>query len=151
MNKQNRIIRIGFLVLFTLISSVVWAKDPVFTKFLSSDAVSGYDPVAYFTQSRPVKGSDDFSFKYKDAKWYFSSQENLELFKSNPDKYAPQYGGYCAWAVAQGYTADGNPMNWAIRDGKLYLNYNTSIQDKWLKDVDAFIIKANQNWPKVLE
>ncbi|MEL7173254.1 MAG: YHS domain-containing (seleno)protein, partial [Pseudomonadota bacterium] len=85
------------------------------------------------------------------ATWRFSSAENRDLFVENPEKYAPQYGGYCAWAVAQGYTAATDPEAWAIVDDKLYLNYNKSVQAKWEKDVPGHIASADGNWPTVLE
>lgn len=127
------------------------AAPEVFTGRFSDLAVGGYDPVAYFVAGAPTKGSKDFAFDYNGAVWRFSSAENLEKFKANPTAYAPQYGGYCAWAVAQGYTAPGNPQNWAVRNGKLYLNYNDKVQSDWLKDPDGFIAKANANWPSVLD
>jgi YHS domain-containing protein len=139
------------MVALLFFSTNVFAGDRIFTKVFSDKAVSGYDPVAYFIEGKPVKGDTQFKFIYMDADWYFSSLENLEKFKSHPDKYAPQYGGYCAWAVAQGNTAAGNPMNWTIHNGKLYLNYNDDIQEKWLKDIDELIRKGDQNWPEVVE
>jgi len=126
------------------------AKPDVSTGRFSSLAVGGYDPVAYFGEGEPVKGSKDYSYDYQGATWRFSSQDNLEQFKADPDAYAPQYGGYCAWAVAQGYTAPGNPQNWSVRDGRLYLNYNDKVQSDWLKDPEGFIVKADENWPAVL-
>lgn len=90
-------------------------------------------------------------FKYKGAKWYFSTAENLEKFKSNSDKFAPQYGGYCAWAVAQGNTAEGNPNHWTVYNDKLYLNYDETIQNKWLNKIEHFVSDADKNWPHVLD
>lgn len=126
-----------------------FAADPVYTSIWNNKAASGYDVVAYFTQGKPVKGSSTYSFKYKGAVWFFSTKENLEAFKANPAKYAPQYGGYCAWAIAQGKTASGDPKYWKIVDGKLYLNYDSDIQKKWEKDIPGFIKKANGHWPGI--
>lgn len=126
-------------------------KAPVYTGSFSNVAVEGYDPVAYFTEGKPVKGDKDFTFEYQGADFRFASAENLARFKADPAKYAPQYGGYCAWAVAQGKTAKGDASHWRIVDGKLYLNYNKSIQKKWEADTDGFIASANANWPTVLE
>lgn len=113
-------------------------------------AVSGYDPVAYFTLGKPTKGSDTFKTTYKGAEWRFASASNLAAFKTNPDRYAPQYGGYCAWAVSQGYTASGDPTVWKIVGNKLYLNYNQEIGARWSKNIPGFIKSANQNWPKII-
>ena len=126
------------------------ASDPIYTSFMSNNAVGGYDTVAYFTEGAPVKGSSDYSTDYMGATFKFSSQENLDKFKANPTAFAPQYGGYCAWAIAHDKTAKGNPKNWTIVDGKLYLNYNSSIQEKWTADKAALIQKADGYWPAVL-
>lgn len=135
----------------SLLSAPAFAASPeVYTGLLSNLAVGGYDPVAYFDAGAPAKGSKEFSFNYNGATWRFASAENLEKFKANPSAYAPQYGGYCAWAVSQNYTAPGNPENWSVRGGKLYLNYDDKVQSDWLKDPDGFIAKADVNWPAVL-
>lgn len=127
------------------------AKDPVYTGRFSDLAVDGHDAVAYFSEGKPVKGSSEFETEYNGAVWRFSSAENLAAFTSDPEAYTPQYGGYCAWAVSQGYTARGNPDNWRIVDGKLYLNYNEEVQKRWEEDIPGFIELANANWPSVLE
>jgi YHS domain-containing protein len=132
-------------------SAAAFAKDPVYTRRFNNNAVEGYDVVAYFTAGEPVKGDNQFSYDYNGAKWRFSSAENRDAFIADPAKYAPQYGGYCAWAVSQGYTARGNPNNWTIVDDKLYLNYNDRVQQGWLQDVPGFIALANENWPDVLK
>lgn len=126
------------------------AKPPVYTDFLSDVAMGGYDPVSYF-QNKPAKGSNRFEFSYQGVKWRFVSAENLAAFKASPAKYAPQYGGYCAWAVSQGYTAKGDPAFWRIVDGKLYLNFDATVQQRWEKDIPGFINKANGNWPRVIQ
>jgi YHS domain-containing protein len=140
---------VGFLAQATL--SPALADDPVYTGIFSSLAVSGYDPVAYFTDGKPVEGSSDYEYEWKGATWRFASAANLAAFKMDPEKYAPQYGGYCAWAVSQGYTASADPDVWRIVDGKLYLNYSKDIQQKWEKDIPGNISKADTNWPKVLD
>lgn len=127
------------------------ADNEVYTGHFSNLAVGGYDPVAYFEQGEPAKGQPQYSYEYKGATWRFSSAENLASFTADPDAYAPQFGGYCAWAVSQGYTAPGNPKNWSVVEGKLYLNYNDKVQRDWEKDIPGFIAKANENWPGVLE
>jgi YHS domain-containing protein len=140
----------GFLA-FLLLSVPVEAKDPVYTGTFSSLAVSGYDPVAYFTEGKPVEGTSAFEHKWNGATWRFANAKNLEAFKADPEAYAPQYGGYCAWAVSQGYTASSDPNAWRIVGKKLYLNYDREVQQTWEKDAAGNIVKADGNWPKVLE
>lgn len=126
------------------------AKAPVYTGLFSKVAVSGYDPVAYFTAGKPVEGSKDFTASWMGAEYHFASAANRDRFKADPARYAPQYGGYCAWAVSQGYTAPGDPKVWKIVDGRLYLNYDASVGRTWSADIPGNIAKANANWPKVL-
>jgi len=113
-------------------------------------AIKGFDPVAYFTMGKPVKGAEQFSYEWKGAKWLFSEKDHLDLFTADPEKYAPKYGGYCAYAVSQGTTADIEPDSWSIVDGKLYLNLNKDVQKLWTGDMKAYIEKADRNWPAVL-
>lgn len=127
------------------------AKDPVYTGTFSSLAVSGYDPVAYFTEGRPVEGRKDLELEWNGATWRFTNADNLAAFQAEPERFAPQYGGYCAWAVSQGYTASSDPEAWRVVDGKLYLNYSKSVQSRWAQDIPGNIEKADANWPKVLE
>ncbi len=133
------------------------ADEPIYTGLFNNRAVSGYDTVAYFTEGKPVKGNKKFRTDYMDTEWRFSSQENLDLFLADPAKYAPQYGGYCAWAMGggdngtRGYKASGDPKQWEIVDGKLYLNYNAEIKDKWVQDIPGFIEKADRFYPVVVD
>lgn len=138
------------VVLLSVCSFSAHAKDPIYTSTFSNNAIKGYDTVAYFTQGKAVKGDSDYSTEYKQAKWLFSSQENLDLFTANPEKYAPQYGGYCAYAVAQNTTASIKPELFTIHNGKLYLNYNQKFNNKWLGSKEQYIIDADKNWPAVL-
>ena len=126
------------------------AKDPVYTGTFSDLAVSGYDPVAYFTQGGPVEGSSAFQHEWNGATWRFVSAENRDRFAADPEAFEPRYGGYCAWAVSQGYTASSVPEAWRIVDGKLYLNYSLSVQKRWEADIPGNIAKADANWPDVL-
>ena len=126
-------------------------KDPIYTAKRSNLALQGYDTVAYFTVGEPTKGTADFTTTYQGAEFRFVSEENLNLFLADPEAYAPQYGGYCAWAIAQGKTAKGDARRWAVVDGKLYLNYNKGIQRKWDRDRAGFITSANEHWPTVLQ
>lgn len=123
---------------------------PIYTGLFSNTAVQGHDVVAYFTEGRPVEGSRAFTTEYQGAEFRFVSQQNLDTFLAEPEAYAPQYGGYCAWAVAQGQRAKGDARHWAIVDGKLYLNFNEDIQSDWNADRENFITQADENWPTVL-
>ncbi|HKK34814.1 MAG TPA: YHS domain-containing (seleno)protein [Paracoccaceae bacterium] len=126
------------------------AGDPVYSDWFGL-AIRGYDPVAYFTEERPVEGDRAHSLEWKGATWRFASAEHRAMFEADPEAYAPQYGGYCAYAVAQGGTASVDPEQWRIVDGKLYLNYDASVQERWLADIPGHISKADANWPGVLE
>lgn len=145
------ILRSSAAVLLSVFSLFAFADDPIHTGLFNNLAVGGYDAVAYFTEGQPVEGQSDYSTEWMGAEWRFASAENLEAFTADPEAYAPQYGGYCAWAVAQGKTAAGDPEQWEIVDGRLFLNYNKKIQDRWLANRDAFITQADANWPKVIE
>jgi YHS domain-containing protein len=114
-------------------------------------AINGYDTVAYFTVGKPVKGLDSFVYEWNGAKWKFSSQDNLDLFKGSPEKYAPQYGGYCAYGVAQGSLVKVEPDQFTVRDGKLYLNYDAGVQSKWLKDIPGYNKAADAKFPSLLK
>ena len=113
-------------------------------------AIRGTDPVAYFTEASPVAGKSEFTHEWSGATWLFASAENRDLFVANPEKYAPQYGGFCAWAVSQGSTAPIDPQAWKIVDGKLYLNFSKGVQSRWEKDIPGNIAKADSNWPNLL-
>jgi YHS domain-containing protein len=113
-------------------------------------AIKGYDPVAYFTDSRPTRGLPEFKYVWKRAEWRFASSDHLEMFKKDPEKYAPRYGGYCAYAVGQGKTADIDPEAWTIYEGKLYLNLDKDVQRLWEKDMREYIRQADENWPRML-
>ena len=110
----------------------------------------GYDVVAYFTDRKPVKGTPQFTHEYGGVKWQFASAEHRDLFKADPAKYAPQYGGYCAYGVAVGGLYDVQPDNaWSVIDGKLYLNKDRGVQQTWLKDIPGYVTKADATWPKL--
>ncbi len=113
-------------------------------------AVDGSDVVAYFTEGRPIAGNEAITHDYMGVIWQFSSTENRDLFAANPEAYAPQYGGYCAFAVSQGYTASTVPEAWSIVDDKLYLNFSTSVRRRWERDIPGHIMAADANWPSVL-
>ncbi len=126
------------------------AKAEIYTGWFSNVAVDGHDVVALFTERAVEKGSVQFETTHKGAEWRFVSQENLDRFLADPDAFVPEYGGYCAWAMAQGYLAKGNPNFATKRDGKLYLNYDAKVQETWETDIPGFIEKADANWPGIL-
>ncbi len=150
MKKLSRIISSLILVL-AFCNPANAAEDPIYTSLFSSNAAGGYDVTAYFTDMKPVKGNKKFQTEYMGATWLFASQENLDKFIQDPEKYAPQYGGYCAWAAARGDTYKGDPEYWSLHDGKLYLNFDQEVKDKWLRDKESFISKADARWPALLE
>ena len=124
------------------------AKEPVFST--GDGAIRGYDPVAYFTQGQALKGSRDISFTWNSAEWHFSSEQNRAAFVSAPEKYAPAYGGYCAYAVANGYTATTDPDAWSVVNGRLFLNYSLGVKKRWEKNISGYIKSGDANWPAVL-
>jgi hypothetical protein len=144
----------GCLLLIGLSAHAAPPVNTLKNSFFSSPtdtAISGYDTVAYFTENKPVKGLDANVFEWKGAKWKFASAGNLELFKANPDKYAPQYGGYCAYGVAKDSLVKIDPDQFTILDGKLYLNYDAGVQKDWNKDRAGFINAANAKFPDLLK
>ena len=134
----------GFAALLVLAGPAL-AVDPTFNT--DGTAIRGYDPVAYFTDGKPVEGKAEFSVDHNGAQWRFATAEHRELFAADPEKYAPQFGGYCAWAVANNYTAPIDPDAWTIKDDKLYLNYSKLVRARWALDKDGNIAKATANWP----
>lgn len=138
-----------FLAFSAGMTALAADRVDVINRDRSSLALKGYDPVAYFQQGRSVKGTSLFSYRWMDSTWHFASAESRDLFASDPQKYAPQYGAYCSWAVSRGYTADTDPDAWKIVDGKLYLNYSKSVQRKWETDIPGNIRKADGNWPSL--
>ncbi len=116
----------------------------------SGVALKGYDPVAYFTRSAPTPGNPAIVATHDDATYRFATQENRRLFQANPAKYLPVYGGFCAYGVAQGYKVKIEPEAWRIVDGRLYLNYDLSIREKWAMDIPGYVGAANKNWPGLL-
>lgn len=131
-----------------LLSSVARAEKPVNTTFFGKLALHGYDAVSYFDAS-PRKGVQEFSHEWMGARWLFASAANRDAFAAQPEKFAPQFGGYCAWAVSEGYTADIDPLAWDIVEGRLYLNYNREVQAKWRAERLERIPRGRVNWEKI--
>lgn len=128
---------------------VAQADQPMFAS-RDGAAIGGYDTVAYFMSGEPVRGHRDIAVQWKGAVWLFSSQRNRETFESNPRAFAPQYGGYCAYAVSRGGTSQTDPRAWRIVDGKLYLIHNNAVLRLWLDDLAGNIGLSDANWPAVL-
>lgn len=133
---------------FALASPALAAKAPIYAE--GGVAINGYDPVAYFTEGAPVEGLAEFSTSYMGADWRFASAEARDTFVADPEAYAPQYGGYCSYAVSKGGTATSSPNAWTVYEGKLYLNYNLVVRGIWSRDIPGHIAKADANWPGVL-
>ena len=142
--------RLTLLALGAICCLSVLAIDPIYTGFFSNRAIQSHDTVAYFTEGRPVKGKKKYTRKYKNADWLFSSEENMNMFVANPEKYAPQYGGYCAYAVAQGSAASIEPDQFTVYKGKLYLHCSQLINERWAANKDWFIAEADKHWPNLL-
>jgi YHS domain-containing protein len=125
-------------------------EAPIYTSWRNNVAVGGYDAVSFFVGT-PQEGKSEFSTIYKGAEWHFQTEANRDLFLANPTAFTPQYGGYCAWAISRGKLAKGSPKYWYVEDGKLYLNFNSRIRERWLADKASFIKVADRRWPSILE
>ena len=118
-------------------------------KSLAGDvAIKGYDTVAYFKSGKALKGNESFTFQWHNMTWYFSTKDNRDLFAASPEKYAPQYDGFCAWAMTEARKANTDPEVWKIVNGKLYLNCSRTAYEKWNRDIPGNIKKADTNWLK---
>lgn len=140
-----------FLVLVILVAAMAAAcSNTAEVIALNADeagnALKGYDAVAYFVVNNAVKGDVKYAYVWNGAKWLFSSEENMNKFMADPEAYAPQFGGYCAYAVSEGYTADADPEAWKVVEGKLFLNYNRDIQKTWEKNEAERIENGKKNW-----
>lgn len=136
-------------VVLVALSQGAAADGVVNSSFFGNTAIHGYDPVAYFEEGRPVEGSGEYEHAWMGADWRFARAENRDRFAADPERYAPQYGGYCAYAVSQGTTADIDPEAWKVVDGKLYLNLSKDVQKLWEQDIPGYIEKADANWPEI--
>ena len=143
---MNRVRGLIAIAAFSLLSAAAYAGD-----FFETDGVAlrGYDPVAYFASAKPQQGQSQYSYDYKGSRFYFSSEENRRAFMETPEKYAPQFGGYCAYGTSQGYKVSTQPDAFAVVKDKLYLNYNKKVQGIWQQDVPGNIERAEKNWPEV--
>lgn len=134
-------------LLLALLADAVAQKAAIFNR--NGIAIGGYDVVAFFTDSKPIMGNKSFSYQWQDVSWYFASQQHLDSFRLSPEKYAPQYGGYCAYGTSEGHKAPTEIDTWKIVDGKLFFNYNKAVQKLWLKDQQNLIKKADERWPLI--
>jgi len=134
------------LILISFLVSCTKESDLSANAIPEMKAIAGYDPVAYHKESKPVSGSEDFFYVWNHAKWHFSCKENMEVFKENPERYAPQYNGYCAFGLSRNDFVEVDPEAWAIVNNKLYLTYNHEIRNAWLQDKRNYIAKADRNW-----
>ena len=148
-SRRTLLLAVAAAPVLGILSRPAFAAKP---RFYSEKgvAIDGSDAVAYFTQGAPVKGKAEFTYDWMGTSWRFSTAANRDSFAANPERFAPQYGGYCAYAVSEGYTASTIPEAWKIVDGKLYLNYSRRIQRRWEKEIPERIAAANKNWPAVL-
>jgi YHS domain-containing protein len=148
------VLRLTLLALFTVpvAAAAPAASNPAPEINVEADhlAARGYDVTAYFLQGKTVRGSKAHQLEYKGATWRFASADALAKFKADPAAFEPQFGGYCAWAVSQGYIAPGDPEQWKIVDGKLYLNFNARAKELWVADQADAIKRGQANWPGVL-
>ena len=142
----NRFFRLIAIAALALLSTPALAGE-----FFETDGVAlrGYDPVAYFVSAQPQKGQAQYSYEYKGSKFHFASEANKRAFMTMPEKYAPQFGGYCAYGTAQGYKVSTKPDAFAIVKDKLYLNYDKKVQNIWRHDIPGNIQRAETNWPEV--
>ena len=135
----------------TLLLAVVFATPAFAGEYFEKDgvAIRGYDPIAYFNEMKPVKGLAEFHSEYQGSTFYFSTATNRDRFTMQPDKFAPQYGGYCAFGMAKGYKAAVDPAAFTVVDDKLYLNYSETVRSKWTLDIPGYIRMAQANWPEI--
>lgn len=144
--KFSTLIKSTLVTSALLVSSLSFAANIEVNANGNDLAIKGYDTVSYFTKGAPIKGSNKFTSAYNGAIYQFSSADNRELFKADPSKYAPQYGGFCAFGVTMNRKFDTDPSAWHIREGKLFLNLNKDVQKKWVTDIPGYIETAQENW-----
>lgn len=149
MFQRNNSIKSFATAIALSLSGSVFAADIDINADANDVALHGYDPVSYFTAGKPVKGSGAFTATYKNAIFKFASAENRDTFRADPTRFAPQYGGYCAYGASLEKKFDGDPHAWKVVNNKLYLNLNPKVQESWIKDIPGHIAKANLAWPEI--
>jgi len=150
MSKWTQRTIFGLILLAALAHGLARAGSPMVNADDQGHAIRGYDAVAYFTDGAPREGSPQYTYDWMGATWLFATAEHRDAFAADPERYAPQFGGYCAYAVAMGHPAQADPKIWAIVEDKLYLNLAPGVQEKWQADRSALIASARNNWPDVL-
>jgi len=143
LNSTARMLTICFLT-FLLVAG--WGGAAIGAPAATDTAIKGYDAVAYFVAGKAIKGSESFTYRWHNLNWHFQSADNRDLFAAKPEKFAPQYDGYCAWAMTEKRKAITDPEVWKIVDGKLYLNCSMAAYEKWRRDIPGNIKKADTNW-----
>ncbi len=141
----SKVLLPAIVLLVSVVATPVFGQDVTH----STPGISGYDPVAYFTDGKAMKGSGYHVTEYNGVTYTFASRDHKELFQGNPEKYVPAYGGYCAYGVAVGKKFVSDPEAWKVVNGTLYLNLDKGIQSKWLKDVPGYIKKSEANWKEI--
>lgn len=148
---RHTVLALAALLMLNLPVMAAGPSQPEIYKDVSGRALKGYDAVAYHLDRRPVQGSQDFAYEWKGAEWWFSSAENRDKFIADPERWAPQFGGYCAWGIARDRVVSIDPTLFRIFDDKLYLNLNLRVHKEWLENRHGFIATANEKWPEILE
>lgn len=143
--------RIFAVIALLLTSLSAFANPPIETGTFNNKAIYGYDPMGYWNDNKAVKGKKEYTYFWRGAKWFFASQENLNIFKSNPEKWAPQYGGYCAYAMSDNRLVGIDEDAFTIYKDKLYLNYSMSVSREWNSNKDQFIAEADGFYPKKVD
>jgi YHS domain-containing protein len=143
--------RLGYVMFLVLAVASAFAEKTLVNVDEAGIALKGYDPVAYFTDNAPMKGQPQFSSRYKGATYYFASAEHKKTFDTNPAKYEPQFGGFCAYGVSKGYTVKIEPDAFQVVDGRLLLQYDKSVREKFRQDTPGNLKRADSNWPTILD
>ena len=138
---------VSFILIAALLTEPAFAAEAQYQ--IGGIALGGYDPVSYFRQQKAARGNPEYRLRYNESTWYFTSELHRDLFATNPQQYAPQYGGFCAYAISQGQLVPVDPYAWTIHAGKLYLNYSTRVREAWRANPGRYIEAAAENWEKL--
>jgi len=149
-HTRRLLIALAAAILFTAPAIAAELRSPDIWTDMHGRALKGYDAVAYHLERRPVKGDEVYALEWKGAKWLFATAENRDKFAAEPERWAPQFGGYCAWGIAKDRTVGVNPTIFRIFDDKLYLNLNMKVHKEWLHNRRVFVDIANEKWPDIL-